>query len=184
MQSKHGARPSLATQRAARIMELRVRGMTQNAIAAEIGVSRGCVRMALEREFARLHKDIDHWRILLCEQSMKLLEAWWPKALTDLDALQAVRDLQGDIRKTMGLESQHNTLIVNNVDADTYIEQQIQALANLAGGGKTEADKEAESAHRIIDAPSEIGRPATETGGADPVVSAPTVAEASTIPQP
>lgn len=73
-------------------------------------------------------------------------------------------------------------LVINNVDADTYIEQQYQTLAVLAGGREEEIGAAPESANRILEAVA--GTAGAEAENPDPMGQSPTVAEASPVSEP
>lgn len=75
-------------------------------------------------------------------------------------------------------------LIINNVDADTYIEQQFQTLAVLTGERKTEAGEVARPANQIIDAGEAAGSGGGETGEINPVVSPPATPETNQVSEP
>lgn len=183
---KPGARSRikiLAQQREVQAIKLRIAGNSLPAIAKKLGVTLPGAHKIVDRAMKKSHRSAEHWRALLCEQTMALIAAWWPRAQKELEAAELVRGLSADIRKTMGLEAAPH-LIVNNVDADTYIEQQIQTLAVLAGGRKTEIDPETESADRIIEAEPTATENGAEVGNPNPMVQPSPLAEASPVSEP
>jgi len=99
----------LANQRADHAVALRIRGLTFEAIAETLGLSREGARKALDRGMAALKEDTakgaEELRTLQAARYEKVVEVLWPRVLDgDLKAIDRVyRGMEG-YRRLMGID--------------------------------------------------------------------------------